>query len=507
MSRSGDRHLRSDPGDRLGQLVPGDRSVLVMAEVSYAGTLAGQILLSLLIDLLARQFGVVSRLAIDVPSCPVNPTAFPRSSSATATGLDVSLYALARSVGGGEIEVVAPRSLGTPAVVVWVGSGEAPVRGQLMTISSIGNGWNAWASTVAPSPVVRADSLVPFGPHIAACLASDRVFRCFRSVDVDGTTNLNIFRFGPARWDDQGPDVAGIVLPAAYLVGLGAVGAAFAYSLACVRASQGDLIGIDPQTSDETSRNRLLSADHDQSDVDKAELVADLFRGSEIDFHSNVIRWPDYASDPDHHAPSRLLAEEARFRFDWVVSCVDRNESRRSIANYLPRHVLSGSTDGLVAQVTYYSVVGACECLACNHPVPTYDVEGLRAELEDLTAEQRWDRLQAMGASLEEWAGIEDYLRDPDCGHLGEAALRRLGIEGATDWAVGFVSAAAGVMLAAAFVAIAIEGVDRAIGEGPERRLIFWRSPEEVVSRARRKPDCPVCSDADARSRFERRWS
>ncbi len=107
---------------------------------------------------------------------------------------------------------------------------------------------------------------------------------------------------------------------------------------------------------------------------------------------------------------------------------------------------------------------------------------------------------------MEEWAAIEDYLHDPDCGHLGEAALRRLGVEGATDWAVGFVSAAAGVMLAAAFVAMIIEGVDRAIDEGPERRLIFWGSPAGIVSRARRKPDCRVCGDRGSQSRFARRW-
>jgi hypothetical protein len=54
-----------------------------------------------------------------------------------------------------------------------------------------------------------------------------------------------------------------------------------------------------------------------------------------------------------------------------------------NIAQYGPRHVFSGSTDGLVAQSAYYSEQGDCECLACNHPVPSFE---LQAEVERLRA-------------------------------------------------------------------------------------------------------------------------
>jgi hypothetical protein len=152
-------------------------------------------------------------------------------------------------------------------------------------------------------------------------------------------------------------------------------------------------------------------------------------------------------------------------------------------------------------------MVGESECLACNHPVPTYEVESLSAELRTLGADERRVRLvDEMGASLEEWAAIEDYLRDPTCATMGEAALRRLGVEGTTDWSVGFVSVAAGLMLAASFVRAARDGPEAAFVEGPEQRLIFWGTPELNSSKARRRAACALCANTTTQGRFAERW-
>lgn len=44
---------------------------------------------------------------------------------------------------------------------------------------------------------------------------------------------------------------------------------------------------------------------------------------------------------------------------------------------------------------------------------------------------------------------IEAYLRDPQCGHLGRAALLNFAASPAPEFSVGFVSLGAGVLLAA----------------------------------------------------------
>src|SRR5262249_3355678 len=155
------------------------------------------------------------------------------------------------------------------------------------------------------------------------------------------------------------------------------------------------------------------------------------------------------------------------FRYEWVLSCVDRNRDRQGIARYLPRHVIGGSTDGLVAQAVYYSMTGTCECLACNHPILSPEtVEELRVTLADPPARAEW--LHSHGAGPRTAAAIEEYLNAPDCGGLGEAELARLGREGEVDWAVGFVSVAAGVLQAAMLIRSAQLGVHAAAEGEPE---------------------------------------
>ncbi len=61
-------------------------------------------------------------------------------------------------------------------------------------------------------------------------------------------------------------------------------------------------------------------------------------------------------------------------------------------------------------------------------------------------------------------------------------------------------------MLAAYFARFALESVEAAVGEMPERRLIFLGEQELMKSRASRKPDCPLCGEREVRGRFLRRW-
>lgn len=515
MSLSGDRHLRPEPSGRLKGLVSGPRTVLVRAMTPYAQTFAGQALLQLLINLLCRQFGVVDAVRLDIPHVPVDQRAFPPPVR-FAPDLPGQLLALGRAVCGDEMRV-APAgqdedeaSGNPPTVVVLVGSNlnpdidpeRAPCR-----LVAYGDGWDAFCSLVERSPDTDAASLVPFGPQLAACLATGQVFRHFYHVASPCTSDIGLCAFGSGVWrDGGGPELATVTLPATHLVGLGAVGAAFALALASAPGLSGVLIGMDPQDTDETGRNRLLSALYDEVGLPKASLVARLFDGTDVRFYLNVTHWPDYATDPRRKAPPEVRAAEDAFQYAWVVSCVDRNIHRRNIANYLPRHVLSGSTDGLVAQATYYAMKGNCECLACNHPVATFSLEERVDELRGLSPAERLQRYARWDLEPAVQAAIDEYLHHPECGHVAEAELRRLGVDGTTDWSVGFVSAASGVMLAAYFVRCSIESTEVAVGDEPERRLIFLGPQEVTRSRAQRKAGCAVCGDVATLERYEQRW-
>jgi hypothetical protein len=265
-------------------------------------------------------------------------------------------------------------------------------------------------------------------------------------------------------------------------------------------------VGVDPQTLSETDCNRVLSGVSADVGVGKCELVARLFEGTRITFAPFRGLFPgEYLADPTRVVPEQLRASEAALRFEWVLSCVDRDRHRIGIARTLPRHVFGGSTHGLLAQATYYSGQGPCECLACHRKTPEQlGIERFVQELQrhDRSGRERW--YDEHGATLAERASIEEYLSDPSCARPGEADLARLGVNGPADFAVGFVSVAAGVMLAARFLSSAIGGVPTQLIEGSELRYFGWKD-ELAASHARRASDCVVC--ADSQNLWRQLWS
>lgn len=487
---SGDRHLRPDPDGRLRGSPANLATVLVTAAPSYSSTVAGQHLLQGLVNLLARQFGVVQSVLLDVEDSPVHPQIFLRP-RLDGGGLTSALVGLGQAVGGELVETRRADEQTAETVVVCVGDGLNPARFGVPGIAITGEGWRASARTTRQVEALSGGSTNPLGPHLAACLGAAFVFMSAygKQRHVDDEFNL--------WWDDEdGPDLEGIELPPAYVLGLGAVGAAFGYELASARALHGQLVAVDPQEMSETDRNRLLSGDWGAVGEAKTDLFEAMFENSDVAVATFQGRWPqDYLGDPYRRTPDELRAEEREGRFRWVISCVDRDRDRVGIAAQLPRHVLAGSTLGMAAQSAYYSLSGASECLACRHRTPQQvGVEALAEQLRSFTPEERRAWYGEYGATPQARASIDEYLTDPSCAGPGAADLAKLGLSGRVDWAVGFVSAAAGIMLASRFIRASLVGVEAETARGSEMRLLFWVS-ELRTTRAQRAVDCPVCRE------------
>lgn len=494
---SGDRHLRPDSSVPLGDVLSGNRFVRVEIDPALAATFAGQATLSLLVDLLARQFGVIGGIAVAVPAVPAFARAFPRGGRNGDRTLDETLADIVARTAGGEIGLI--DSSAQVDLVVRVGRGPTEHTGRLGMVTAYGHGWSAFCSTRDDVPTAAVVSTLAFGPHFAAVLAADRVFRALHGVDIDGTCAIDLFAMTPTFGNGSSPN--SLTLPPAYVIGLGAVGAAAIYTIAASESVGGVLVGMDDDAVDDTSRNRLLSADYDDVGSLKSDLARELLAGSGIEFHDNAERFASYLIDPDRTAPAEMRRQEP-FRFEYVLSFVDKNEGRSEIAAVMPRHTISGSSDGLRAESTYYSAVGACECLACNHPAVSPDHDAMVAELRLLPPDARNARLQEMGVSRDEASAVADYLADPACGVIGDAALRRLGLNDQIQWAVGFVSAAAGIMAAARFARLALDGPPA----NTEARFYFLKAGSMSTSSTARKPDCRVCGRHDAARLFTQRW-
>lgn len=506
MSRSGDRHLRPDPENRLKSLRDSSGRVLIRANPEYAATSAGHHVLQMLANLLARQYGVVKEILVDVPSCAVRPDTFLLGPDAKG-GLSAVVLNLIATVGGEEISG-APRENDEQAEVeILVGPGE-PSPSTQVTVSVTADGWKFFCSTKGQAPATRGGSSNPNGPYIAACFAASSVFKFYFQTEPAIHIAGSLWDLVEGEWSELGHgQEPRAKLPApVYMIGAGAVGTACAFTLAAMQEIEGTLIPIDPQSSDETSRNRLISCAYNETEVPKVDLLKTLFRTSQIDVFPYEGRWPDYTADGDRKTPHEIREIERNDRYEWVLSCVDKHIHRRAIAKYLPRNVIGGSTNGTTALIAHYAIESSFPCLGCYHPVPASIPTGeLREMLVGMSLEQRLEWYRRYDASVESIDAMELYLKDPDCGTLGEAELAKLGLEGETDWSVGFVSVASGVILAAQLIRIAMLGTEKAIADQNEVFGWFWNSG---IGRSvsRKKKGCLICGDSETKARYVRRW-
>ncbi len=172
---SGDRHLRPDPEGRLRGGPPNLATVLVRAAPDYARSLPGQQLLHALVNLLARQYGVVETILLDVDDCAVHPAAFVPPHTADLT-LVAALLALGQAVGDG-LTVTRPWDATPPTCLISVGSGLDPTVLGVPGIAVAGCGWRAWSRSTGPLGEFEPDEVNPLGPHLAACIGAGFAFK------------------------------------------------------------------------------------------------------------------------------------------------------------------------------------------------------------------------------------------------------------------------------------------------------------------------------------------
>jgi hypothetical protein len=512
MSRSGDRHNRSDPEGRLGTLLTGHRQVTVVADPTFSATVAGQHLLQMLVNLLARQYGVIDELIVAAPAIPAHQGIF--HLHPLRADLETELIGLGKQLAGREIQI----TQGTPVdtsnaahgvrrAAILVGAMQCG-RSFEYEVGVVGDGWRFQCSTKAKTSSVEGASKNPFGPYMAACYAAASVFKFLHSVDAEIDLAYSLWDWNRAEWGSLGTgrDLAAFELGPVYSIGLGAVGAASMFTLASNPGLQGKMVLIDPQKMDVTNRNRLVSGAYGDVDKYKVDLAVGVMAGSELEAYPYVGRWPDYSADPSRSVPAAIRSREREDRFDWVLSSVDRNIQRRAIANSLPRHVIGGSSMGMTAQASYYANLGNCECLACAHPaelVPS--IEELTEQLGKMNPSERIQWYEARDVDPEKKIAIEEFLRDPGCARVGGQELHRLGIDGTTDWAVGFVSVAAGIMQSALLVQCKLLGVEKVLELGSQR-FAWFLCPDLGASFAKRKANCDFCGEMAFQERAIRLW-
>lgn len=476
-------------GDLNGRLNPAlqPAAVTIAVDGIVAQSRAGQHLLWMLTNLLARQMDEVIQLTVDVgPDAEVLPGISPLLPAVDS--LANALAAAAQRINPHlDVHRATP-----PTVRLQIGGERADVDADIHTLYVSAASWSGYIGTVeAPWRATQDDN--PIGPYIAACLAAAEVFKLVRGVQEEyGTlpagTWYDAYHLTISAQGDHGPPLPQQLqgLPAV-LAGVGAVGTALLHTLYAVSGLQTELIAVDndPDGVDITNLNRYTLFNQDDLDQQKASQATQRLAGSGVTLTPRDMSWDAWAA---------AHSDDER---DLVLSCVDNNEARHAIQRTMPGVILSASTSGMRAQVVAFERRPGEACLRCRNPVEARvsdEVVISRLRAQDAATRARLAENQGIHPD-----DLERYLDDPqkNCGLISGETLQRFGNgSGEHAWSVGFVSAMAGVMLAAEYLRRSLSiPANRLSRTSNLARFQFWfpDSPLNTTCHWPQAADC-VCT-------------
>ncbi len=514
--RLGGRHLLAELESKLGTVSDqANHSVRLVTSTVMADTLAGQHLIWMLANLLARQFAIVHKIEIQIPpNVAVRSQAVLFPIAAAKTNLADAIATTVTLIAADTIEVVIVDSADTQVdFEVFIGydnsSSSAPY-----SLGVYADGWNLYVGDPSTTPAMTPVSAMPFGPYFAACIAAAEVFKFFRKLKAGaGSFARNVFlslwNFQVAdAWEDlpKTTDIP-VYIPPFYLAGAGAVGQALACTLAAAPCEDMYVTVIDHDKIDDegTNLNRCPLATQEDIGAMKSVLTAECLCGRSIDVFIHENKWEHYL-DSNNRRPQRadVAALECDLKYPIIVSCVDKNPARHALQKCWPEYLIGGSTNGMGIEVSSYDMESMYECLMCFNPLPKVSsIEEAAARFKGLTSEEQKNQAKQFGIDLD---SILQYLDSPECGSIAENELRKFAdAERAPRASVGFVSVGAGVVLAVQLVKYAREGRSTfSVDLGNSIRFNFLEPSRFRWSKHRRKDKCE-CSNR-GRDTYHRLW-
>lgn len=424
--------------------------VRIIITPSWAESTSGQLAAECLVNLLSRQVELIDGIEVVSPAAallirPVIPAA--------ASTLPEYLQALGAWSVGMEVRTANAATPQRPDHTVVIGTD--PMQHSTDAIVCVADGWKAWIGSSQYAPKVSPPvSENPIGPFFAAALAAGEVFkktwglRRGRFLEQNGYslwTNDADAAFGKL---DAGPELGGLQIPPFLIVGCGAVGNVLAYVVAHLKASDAYPVLLDDDSYDTTNLNRCPLAGTEDLKKKKASVLAVRLQAAGIESFPFDGRLMQFVGDPRRGLREDIAEEISSGRFPLVVSCVDRGDGRQDIQGLHPRMLFGGSTLDLQAKTNVYAGEAGAACLGCHNPREqrAEAMAAIERELRAMSPEYRTSFMEERDMDARE---IEAYLRDPQCGHLGRAALLSFAASPAPEFSVGFVSLGAGVLLAA----------------------------------------------------------
>lgn len=507
LDKLSDRHFRPDPQGVLAARDAGRRGrVCIHVDAEMGGSVGGQHLAWMLVNLLCRQFGVVEEILLDVAPVNLHRGVAPFGAH---QALAETLAECVRLVSGHHIGVNLWRSACRSDVHLLVGSSfTEPMPGRTWRL--YGDGWRYYVGVSGSHPRTAPSSSLSIGPYLAACHASAEVFKLFRGMKPGKGAHIEEFfasawtmstasswsELAEAPCCDTSPG-----LPHFYFAGAGAVAQAAALCLGSSGLS-GSCTAVDRDTLDLTNDNRYVLSHKGHEGASKVAHLGAYLEASGITCNPRDNWWEQHVGLAGRHAANGAIgALERQYRYPLVLSCVDENEPRHALQNALPRLIVGGSTDGLTAKATTYYLGGRYACLKCHNPVRQRN-QVVRARLDaarSMTIEQQTVFCAEIGITLEE---LRRLLEAAGCGQLGQRDIERFAAP-SPQMSVGFVSAAAGTLLTAQLLRLVALGVGASSAAGSSSVATFARAGLRRITIG---PDTACDCEAVLRPRWSRLW-
>lgn len=327
------------------------QSVGLAFDSASVNTPEGTATLRLTLNLLARLYPNLALVGLD------------RKSKSVAADLEVRAAAI-------NPQITVTRSLRKADPCVVIGRTRPTASKRLIYAGSDG-----WTARVSDSTAVgSADSENPFGAGAAACLAAANVFRHVFADHLpqggpDSDVRLSLFDYAQGGAGTGGPELPAVDLGRTQLVGAGAIGNAFLWTIALTPRVSGTLEVIDHQAVDLSNLQRYVLADQAHVGEPKVRVAAALLEGTGITCQPLEMTWARFLS-------------EGGFHVDRVAVALDTVDGRIAVQAALPRRVINAWTQLGDLGVSRHGFLGQSACLAC-----LYLPDGKRPDHDQVVAE------------------------------------------------------------------------------------------------------------------------
>lgn len=239
-----------------------------------------------------------------------------------------------------------------PEIVVSVGN--TLLKGKFnVCINS--SGWVSYVAIDSEVKILQKYLQNPIGAMGAVCFASAEVFK--KMLELNGCekkwakihTKEMSFSFLDYTFTESNIDYSlDVNIGKILLVGAGAVGSGFLYSLSKFDNILGDIKVIDPDDIDKSNLNRCLTYFNSDIEKNKAKTV------EKYSMNKITIRGENIKLDQ---------LKKQRKEFPIIISTVDNNDARYEIQYDLPEIIFHGATGNSVSAVSVIKLLeNACLC-------------------------------------------------------------------------------------------------------------------------------------------------